>query len=110
MEWLLTGENVSTFIAVAGLCLFATAGALLGKVEGLAEVLMRLTIVIAIVVGSASLFAGCFPDGDSRKPLAAHSRQCEQQGFKQGTAEHADCRLELARQANPRAVIPASGD
>jgi hypothetical protein len=71
---------------------------------------MRLTILIAIMVGSVPLIAGCFPADDSRNPLAAHSRQCEQRGFRQGTPEHSDCRLEVARQANPRAVIPATED
>ncbi len=71
---------------------------------------MRPTVVVAIVVGSAPLFGGCFTADDSGKPLTAHSRQCERLGFKQGTPEHANCRLELARQANPRGVTPATAD
>jgi hypothetical protein len=71
---------------------------------------MRLTIVIAIVVGAAPLFAGCFTADDSGKPLAAYSRQCEQLGFARGTPEHSTCRLELARQANPLGVTPARED
>jgi hypothetical protein len=31
MDWLLTEENISIFIAVSGTCLFAMAGVLLGK-------------------------------------------------------------------------------
>ena len=71
---------------------------------------MQLTIVVAIAVGSALLCAGCFPADDASKPLAAHTRQCEQLGLKRGTPEHANCRLELARQANPRGVTPATQD
>lgn len=71
---------------------------------------MRLTIVIAIVIGSATLVAGCFPADDSSKSLAAHSRKCEQLGLKQGTPEHSNCRLELAHQAHPRGVVPARED
>ncbi len=71
---------------------------------------MRLMIVIAIVVGAAPLFVGCFTADDSRKQLAVHSQQCEQLGLKRGTPEHANCRLELARQANPRGVTPATED
>jgi hypothetical protein len=71
---------------------------------------MQLTIVIAMVVGSAGLFAGCLPADESKKPLAAQGHECEQLGFKPGTSEFANCRIELARQANPRAVIPAGED
>jgi len=71
---------------------------------------VRLTIVIAIVVGSAPLFAGCFTADNSGKPLAAQSQQCEQLGFMRGTPEHSKCRLELARQANPLGVTPARED
>jgi hypothetical protein len=31
MEWLITEENISTFIAISGTCLFAIAGVLLGR-------------------------------------------------------------------------------
>jgi len=71
---------------------------------------MRPSIVITVIVGSVAPFAGCFPADDSSKPLAAHSQQCEQLGLRQGTPEHSNCRLELARRANPRAVAPAKED
>ena len=70
---------------------------------------MRLKIVIAIMVLSAPLLAGCFT-AESWKPLTAHGQQCEQLGFKQGTPEHANCRLELARRATPRGATPATPD
>jgi hypothetical protein len=31
MDWLLTGENFATLMAIGGACLFAIAGALLGQ-------------------------------------------------------------------------------
>jgi hypothetical protein len=31
MDWLVIDENISTFIAVSGTCLFAMAGILLGR-------------------------------------------------------------------------------
>jgi hypothetical protein len=31
VDWLITEENLSTFIAVGGTCLFAIAGVLLGR-------------------------------------------------------------------------------
>jgi hypothetical protein len=48
---------------------------------------MRLTIVVAIVIPSALLFGGRFTADDSRKSMAAHSKQCERLGLKQGTLE-----------------------
>jgi hypothetical protein len=74
------------------------------------RILMRRIIVITVVVGLAPLFAGCFTADDSGKPLASHSQQCQQLGFKPGTPEHAKCRLELAHRANPRGVTPATED
>jgi hypothetical protein len=71
---------------------------------------MRLTIAILVATVSALLLAGCFAADDSKKPLAAYSQRCEQQGFRQGTPEHAQCRLELARLANPRGATPATED
>ncbi len=72
--------------------------------------MMRLTIVIAIVVGSAPLLAGCFAADDSLKPLAAQGQKCEQMGFRRGTPEYANCRFELAHQTNPRATTPTTTD
>jgi hypothetical protein len=71
---------------------------------------VRLTIVIAIAAASAVLLSGCFPGENSTKPLAAHSKKCEQLGFTRGTPEHSDCRLERAREATPRGASPATAD
>jgi hypothetical protein len=71
---------------------------------------MRLTIVLAIVVGTASLFAGYFTADDSLKPLSELGRKCEQMGFKRGTSEFAYCRFELAHQTNPRGTTPITTD
>jgi hypothetical protein len=69
----------------------------------------RLTIAIATV--SAPLFAGCFAvDHDPRKPLAAHDQKCEQLGFKRGTPDHSNCRVEQARETTPLGATPAPSD
>jgi hypothetical protein len=71
---------------------------------------MQLTIVIAIVIASAPLFAGCFTTDDFREPLAAQDHKCEQMGFKRGTSEYLNCRFELARLMNPRGTTPGTTD
>jgi hypothetical protein len=71
---------------------------------------MRLTSIIAVAAVSTPLLAGCFGQEDSKKPWMVHDQKCEQLGFKRGTPEHANCRLELARQATPRAGVPAAPD
>jgi len=71
---------------------------------------MRLSCLIAIAAVSAALLTGCFTADDSRKPLAAHDRKCEQLGFKRGTPEYTNCRFEQAGQATPRASTPAMTD
>jgi outer membrane murein-binding lipoprotein Lpp len=71
---------------------------------------MRLITVIAVAVVSTTLLAGCFGQANSKKPWMVHDQKCEQLGFKRGTAEHVNCRLELARQATPRGGAPAAPD
>jgi hypothetical protein len=71
---------------------------------------VRLIIAIAIAAVSAVLLSGCFPGDNSAKPLAAHGKKCEQLGFTRGTPEHANCRLERAREATPRGASPATTD
>jgi hypothetical protein len=62
---------------------------------------------ISVVAVSLPLLTGCFTgDGYSGK-LASHDQKCEQSGFKQGTPEYANCRLEHARETIPRATAPA---
>jgi hypothetical protein len=63
---------------------------------------MRLTAIIAVVAVSASLVVGCSGPNNSKKSRVAHSQKCEQLGFKRGSLAHANCRLELTRQATPR--------
>jgi hypothetical protein len=74
------------------------------------EIPVRLTILIAIATASAVLLSGCFPGDNSVKPLAAHTKKCEQLGFTRGSPEHANCRLERAREATPRGASPAAAD
>jgi hypothetical protein len=69
------------------------------------ELPMRLTSIIAVAAVS-TLLASCFGREDSKKPWMVH----DQLGFKRGTPEHANCRLELARQATPRGGVPAAPD
>jgi hypothetical protein len=64
---------------------------------------MRRIGIIAVAAVSALLLASCFGSDFSKK---AYDQQCGQLGFKQGTAEHAKCRLELAREATPRGGAP----
>jgi hypothetical protein len=71
---------------------------------------MRLSSIVALVAVSTVLLAGCFGQDASKKPWMVHDQKCEQLGFKRGTPEHANCRLELARQATPRAGVPAAPD
>jgi hypothetical protein len=71
---------------------------------------VRLTILIAIAATPSVLLSGCLPADNSTKPLAAHSKKCEQLGFTRGTPEHANCRLERAREATPRGASPATAD
>jgi hypothetical protein len=71
---------------------------------------MRLTGIIAIAVVSAPLLRTCVGPDDSKKPWMVHDQKCEQLGFKRGTPEHTNCRLELAREATPRGSAPAAPD
>jgi hypothetical protein len=71
---------------------------------------MRLTSIIALAAVSTPLLAGCLGQDYSKKPWMVHDQKCEQSGFKRGTPEHANCRLELARQATPRGGVPAAPD
>jgi hypothetical protein len=71
------------------------------------ELPMRLTSIIAVAAVSTPLLVGCFGQEDSKKPWMVHDQKCEQLGFKRGTPEHANCRLELARQATPRGGVAA---
>jgi hypothetical protein len=65
---------------------------------------MWLIGIIAVAAVSAPLLASC--SDYSKKSWMVHGQQCEQLGFKRGTAEHAQCRLELARVATPRGGAP----
>jgi hypothetical protein len=71
---------------------------------------VRLTVFIAIVATSSVLLPGCLPGDNSTQPLAAQSKKCEQLGFTRGSPEHANCRLERAREATPRGASPATAD
>jgi hypothetical protein len=71
---------------------------------------VRQTILLALAPASAVLLSGCFPVDDSKKPLAAHDKKCEQLGFKRGTPDHSNCRLERARETTPRGASPATTD
>jgi hypothetical protein len=71
---------------------------------------MRLTVIIAVAIVSAPLLRSCLGSDDSKKPWMVHDQKCEQLGFKRGTPEHTNCRLELAREATPRGSAPAAPD
>jgi hypothetical protein len=68
---------------------------------------MRLISIFAVAAVSTPMLAGCFGQDVSKKPWMLHDQKCERLGFKRGTPEHANCRLELARQATPRGAAPA---
>ena len=71
---------------------------------------MRLTGIIAVAIVSAPLLRSCPGSDDSTKPWMVHDQKCEQLGFKRGTPEHTNCRLELARESAPRGSAPAGPD
>ena len=71
----------------------------------------RLTMAIVIATVSALPLGSCFGgDHDPRKPLATHDQKCEQLGYKRGTPDHANCRVEQARELTPRGATPAAAD
>jgi hypothetical protein len=74
------------------------------------ELPVRLSSIVALAAVSTPLLAGCLGLDDSKKPWMVHDQKCEQLGFKRGTQEHANCRLELARHATPRGGAPAAPD
>jgi hypothetical protein len=81
-----------------------------GRLEIPVRLIVSIAIVIAIVATSSVLLSGCLPGDNSSKPLAAQSKKCEQLGFTRGSPEHANCRLERAREATPRGASPATAD
>ena len=69
---------------------------------------MRLTGILVVAIVSAPMLRSCLGSDDFKKPWMVHDRKCEQLGFKRGSLEHTNCRLELARAATPRASAPAA--